>query len=92
MSGKDVDTLTTQQRVAIADGQKSLKMGKSVPILIEDFHFREEIFHFDHERSPERVVRALVYGAHGRLTPNDRLARIDDRHLDAVALLQGAGT
>jgi catalase len=33
--------------------------------LIEDFHFREKIFHFDHERIPERVVHARGYAAHG---------------------------
>ena len=26
---------------------------------------REKIFHFDHERIPERVVHARGYGAHG---------------------------
>jgi catalase len=31
----------------------------------EDFHFREKLFHFDHERIPERVVHARGYGAHG---------------------------
>jgi len=33
--------------------------------LLEDFHFREKIFHFDHERIPERVVHARGYAAHG---------------------------
>jgi catalase len=33
--------------------------------VLEDFHFREKIFHFDHERIPERVVHAHGYGAHG---------------------------
>ena len=33
--------------------------------MIEDFHFREKIFHFDHERIPERVVHARGYAAHG---------------------------
>jgi catalase len=28
-------------------------------------HFREKIFHFDHERIPERVVHARGYAAHG---------------------------
>ena len=32
---------------------------------LEDFHFREKIFHFDHERIPERVVHARGFGAHG---------------------------
>ena len=45
--------------------QNSLKVGPRGPSLLEDFHFREKIFHFDHERIPERVVHARGYGAHG---------------------------
>ncbi len=33
--------------------------------MLEDFGFREKLFHFDHERIPERVVHARGYGAHG---------------------------
>ena len=33
--------------------------------VLEDSHFREKIFHFDHERIPERVVHARGFGAHG---------------------------
>jgi catalase len=32
---------------------------------MEDFHFREKLTHFDHERIPERVVHARGSGAHG---------------------------
>jgi catalase len=32
---------------------------------MEDFHFREKVMHFDHERIPERVVHARGAGAHG---------------------------
>ncbi len=32
---------------------------------MEDFHFREKITHFDHERIPERVVHARGAGVHG---------------------------
>jgi catalase len=59
------DTLTTQQGTPVADDQNSLKQGARGPVLMEDFHFREKIFHFDHERIPERVVHARGYGAHG---------------------------
>jgi catalase len=58
-------TLTTQQGVPVADDQNSLKAGARGPTLLEDFHFREKIFHFDHERIPERVVHARGFGAHG---------------------------
>ena len=35
------------------------------PTLLEDFALREKIFHFDHERIPERIVHARGSGAHG---------------------------
>ncbi|WP_159009084.1 catalase [Bradyrhizobium sp. S69] len=57
--------LTTAQGGPVADDQNSLKIGPRGPTLIEDFHFREKIFHFDHERIPERVVHAHGYAAHG---------------------------
>jgi catalase len=57
--------LTTQQGVVVGDDQNTLRAGERGPGLIEDFHFREKIFHFDHERIPERVVHARGYGAHG---------------------------
>jgi len=59
------DILTTAQGGPVADDQNSLKIGPRGPTLLEDFHFREKIFHFDHERIPERVVHARGYGAHG---------------------------
>jgi catalase len=57
--------LTTQQGVPISDDQNTLRLGSRGPTLLEDFHFREKIFHFDHERIPERVVHARGFGAHG---------------------------
>src|SRR6188768_1217153 len=50
------DILTTQQGAPVADDQNTLKEGARGPALLEDTHFREKIFHFDHERIPERVV------------------------------------
>lgn len=64
-AGGGHSTLTTTQGVPVSDDQNSLKVGPRGPILMEDFHFREKIFHFDHERIPERVVHARGYGAHG---------------------------
>jgi len=61
----DVETLTTQQGVPVSDDQNSLRVGARGPGLLEDFHFREKIFHFDHERIPERVVHARGFGVHG---------------------------
>ena len=57
--------LTTNQGVAVADNQHSLKAGLRGPALLEDFILREKITHFDHERIPERVVHARGSGAHG---------------------------
>jgi catalase len=57
--------LTTNQGLKIYDDEHSLKAGDRGPTLMEDFHFREKITHFDHERIPERVVHARGYAAHG---------------------------
>lgn len=67
-------TLTSQQGVPIADDQNSLKIGQRGPTLLEDFHFREKIFHFDHERIPERVVHARGFGVHGTFRLDESLA------------------
>ena len=65
VADEDTPVLTTQQGVPVADDQNTLRVGERGPTLLEDFHFREKIFHFDHERIPERVVHARGYGAHG---------------------------
>jgi catalase len=64
---EDVDGqyLTTNQGLRINDDQNSLKAGERGPSLLEDFHLREKITHFDHERIPERVVHARGSAAHG---------------------------
>lgn len=61
----DNSTLTTQQGMPISDDQNSLKIGTRGPTLLEDMVFRDKIFHFDHERIPERIVHARGFGAHG---------------------------
>lgn len=68
------EILTTAQGGPVADDQNTLKIGQRGPSLIEDFHFREKIFHFDHERIPERVVHARGYGAHGFFETYESLA------------------
>ncbi|WNV85927.1 catalase [Umezawaea sp. Da 62-37] len=57
--------LTTAQGVRLHDTDHSLKAGPRGPSLLEDFHLREKITHFDHERIPERVVHARGAAAHG---------------------------
>ncbi|MBV8615127.1 MAG: catalase [Acetobacteraceae bacterium] len=68
--------LTTQQGVPVVDDQNSLRVGPRGPTLLEDFHFREKIFHFDHERIPERVVHARGFGAHGYFETTESLSDI----------------
>ena len=59
------EVMTTNQGAPIADDQNSLRAGSRGPTLMEDFVLREKLFHFDHERIPERVVHARGMGAHG---------------------------
>ena len=72
----DVATMTTAQGIPVADDQNSLKQGARGPTLLEDAHFREKMFHFDHERIPERVVHARGYGAHGYFELTDSLSDV----------------
>jgi catalase len=65
VAGDGRDPLTTQQGVRVADDQNTLRLGERGPDALEDFHFREKLFHFDHERIPERVVHARGFGVHG---------------------------
>jgi catalase len=82
----DVPVLTTQQGTPVFDDQNSLKIGARGPTTLEDFHLREKIFHFDHERIPERVVHARGFGAHGFFENYESLADIT-----AADLFQRAG-
>ncbi|WP_151523667.1 catalase [Serinicoccus kebangsaanensis] len=72
--GPDQPTLTTSQGQPLSDGQNSLTAGEAGPTLLEDFALRDKIFHFDHERIPERVVHARGYGAHGTFTAAEDLS------------------
>ncbi|GAA4999384.1 catalase [Actinopolymorpha pittospori] len=66
--------LTTQQGVRIDHTDDSLTVGERGPTLLEDFHAREKITHFDHERIPERVVHARGSGAHGYFEAYESMA------------------
>jgi catalase len=63
--GQTSEYLTTAHGVRLPDTDHSLKAGDRGPTLLEDFHLREKITHFDHERIPERVVHARGAAAHG---------------------------
>lgn len=69
-------TMTTAQGCPVSDDQNSLKAGARGPVLMEDQVLREKLFHFDHERIPERVVHARGYGAHGYFEAYESLADI----------------
>ena len=45
----DTEVLTTAQGGLVSDDQNSLRVGERGPTVLEDFHFREKIFHFDHK-------------------------------------------
>jgi catalase len=79
-----VTLLKRKQGAQVADDQNTLRMGARGPALLEDFHFREKIFHFDHERIPERVVHARGYGVHGTFTLKESLADYPRRMLTEV--------
>ncbi|GAB3048866.1 catalase [Virgibacillus ainsalahensis] len=57
--------MTTNQGLKVSEDELSLTAGERGPTLMEDFHFREKVMHFDHERIPERVVHARGSAAHG---------------------------
>ncbi|MBE7170144.1 MAG: catalase [Williamsia sp.] len=78
--------LTTNQGIPVADNQNSLKAGARGPVLLEDFILREKIFHFDHERIPERIVHARGSGAHGYFEVYESLSDITK-----ASLFQQAG-
>lgn len=82
----EVPILTTQQGTPVSDDQNSLKVGARGPTTLEDFHLREKIFHFDHERIPERVVHARGFGAHGFFENYESLSGVT-----AADLFQRAG-
>jgi catalase len=75
-AAEGAERLTTAQGVVIADNQNSLRAGAPGPTLLEDFALREKLFHFDHERIPERVVHARGYGAHGTFTCTRALTHV----------------
>lgn len=75
--------LTTNQGIRVADNQNSLKAGARGPSLLEDFVLREKIFHFDHERIPERIVHARGSAAHGVFECTDPIPELSKAGLFA---------
>jgi catalase len=67
--------MTTDHGVLVEHTDDSLKAGPRGPTLLEDFHLREKLTRFDHERIPERVVHARGSGAHGYFQVYESLER-----------------
>ena len=65
----------------VSDNQNSLKAGGRGPTLLEDFVLREKIFHFDHERIPERIVHARGSGAHGTFVCTHAVPELTRAHI-----------
>src|SRR5690554_2270119 len=86
LNSDGIDTLTTQQGGPVYDNQNTLSAGPRGHLLLEDHIFREKLFHFDHERIPERVVHARGFGAHGFFETYDSLA-----HLTCADIFQRPG-
>ncbi|MEL4356610.1 MULTISPECIES: catalase [unclassified Luteococcus] len=74
-SGKD-EVLTTQQGGPVATNQNVATAGVRGPALLQDHVLRDKLFHFDHERIPERVVHARGTGAHGVFETYESLAEL----------------
>lgn len=72
--------LTTDTGVRVEDTDNALSVGERGPTLLEDFHAREKITHFDHERIPERVVHARGAGAYGHFRPYEDLSDLTAAH------------
>ena len=70
------DALTTNHGLPLSDNQNSLRAGLRGPTLLEDLALREKIFHFDHERIPERIVHARGSGAHGYFECTDPIPEL----------------
>ena len=77
-STDDKGKMTTNQGQKVSEDEFSLKAGERGPTLMEDFHFREKMTHFDHERIPERVVHARGFSAHGEFEVYDSLEEYTD--------------
>lgn len=77
----DEHCLTTNQGVPLGDNQNQLKASERGAVLLEDFVLREKIFHFDHERIPERIVHARGTAAHGYFELYDSLQDVTSADL-----------
>lgn len=81
------ESLTDNFGPVVSNNENSLRAGQRGPTLLEDFILREKIFHFDHERIPERIFHARGSAAHGIFECTD-----DIPELTRANLFQKRGT
>ena len=75
------ESLTDNFGHVVSDNENSLRAGERGPTLLEDFILREKIFHFDHERIPERIVHARGSAAHGVFECTDAIPELTRANL-----------
>lgn len=66
--------LTDEQGHPLASNQNSVTAGLRGPTALQDHLLRDKLFHFDHERIPERIVHARGTAAHGVFETYESLA------------------
>ena len=70
-TGPDAKVSTTDTGAPAPSDQFSLTVGSDGPILLHDFHFVNQMAHFNRERVPERNVHAKGGGAFGVFETTD---------------------
>ncbi|KDN33956.1 hypothetical protein RSAG8_12955, partial [Rhizoctonia solani AG-8 WAC10335] len=65
IDNKDGALYTTSNGAPYPEPYEAQRIGQHGPLLLQDFHHRDLLAHFDRERIPERVVHAKGAGAHG---------------------------
>ena len=74
-TGPDAKVSTTDTGAPAPSDQLSLSVGADGPLLLHDFHFVNQMAHFDRERAPERVVHAKGGGAFGTFETTGDVSR-----------------
>jgi len=67
--------MANDTRDPVSDNQNSLKAGSRGPVLMEDFYFREKMFHFDHERILHAALTAT------RVAEDDPIAKLREANV-----------
>lgn len=78
--------LTTNEGRKISNDREILTAGERGPGLLEDYHYFEKMTHFVHEETPERVVHARGYSAHGEFECYQSM-----KHVTKACFLQEPG-